>query len=266
MSGIRPTERGGNATQPEAANSTSLTGRDATQRVAEDAARLDRLMRDGQRSRGNDTERRNNSGAERGEATRPGEENGELPHGRVRARGEQDQDASRGQEDGQDEKPPSAMFSGDDILAGLGAISSTAQAPPPGAPMSGIPAPGKEAAIGPTLSELVSTVAERVLVGERNGTPELMVTLRGDVLGQTELRISRGDGGIEIMIAAGNSAAGDLFARRGAELAGQLAQRLETRVVVQVAPPAASDGSGGQDARQDRRSRGLDALLTYVAG
>jgi type III secretion system needle length determinant len=121
------------------------------------------------------------------------------------------------------------------------------------------------------LSALVDQVADRVLVGTReDGTTELRIALKGTALDGAELRIARAEGGVQVQILAGGPAL-DLLAKQGAALAEGLADRLGSRVTVEVVAPPGEAGAGGQQGggQQGRegRSRGLEALLmSWAAG
>jgi hypothetical protein len=254
MSGIRPPDNSPGKVRQTETRPDRPGGPEAARQVEEEAARFVRMVRSGRRPGERDAEERA-TGSRGGDAdVGPASEHRDEGAGPVGERGRRRGD-DFGQGDARDEGQPDAPppgFRGDAILAGLG----SARTPP---------ARDHEVR-GRELSELAQGIVTQVLVGNRDSIPELRVTLGGNLFDRTELRISRREGGIEVMISGGSAAAADFLARSGGELAGQLAQRLETRVVVQIAPPSAAQQTGGQDDRQDRRSRGLDALLTFAAG
>jgi type III secretion system needle length determinant len=188
---------------------------------------------------------------------------------RVMERREGDQDQQHGQGQGDDgEQSPLAdtaelaanqaaewRSAGDQILFSLGLSQTEAPA--------SVDAPRGE------LAGLVDQVADTVLVGKReDGADEVRITLRGTALEGSELRIARAEGGLQVQIVA----VGDAIAvmeRHGAQLAGDLANRLGTRVVVEVLPEPGSAGETGDDdsdQRRDGRSRGLEALMAWAAG
>jgi hypothetical protein len=227
---------------------------EAWQQVEEEAARFVRLGRSGRPAGEKDAGDRAPGRGERDADVGPASEHRVEGVRRVDERGRHRGD-DFGQGDARDEHQsdaPPPGFRGDAILAGLGS--------------AGTPPARDNEVRGRELPELVQGIVTRVLVGNRDSIPELRVTLGGNLFDRTELQISRRDGGIEVRISGGSAAAADFLARSGGELASQLANRLETRVVVQIAPPSTAQQTGGQDDRQDQRSRGLDALLTYAAG
>jgi hypothetical protein len=256
MSGIRPSDNTvrESGRQPETGRARPA-GDDATRPVEEAAAaRFARLLRHGQHPDERDADQERSGRGERDPRLRPELDGFEERPGPAAER----EDPRRGGSGRGDEQQPDQSgaapqgFRGDDILAGLGGARP--------------PTSSDHEIRNRELSGLVGGIVDRVLIGNRDGAPELRVTLKGELFGDSELLISRRDGGIEVTIGAASAAAVDFLARRGDELAGQLAQRLATRVVVQIAPPASAEQSSAGDDRQDRRSRGLEALLTYVAG
>ncbi len=256
MSGIRPPAERAEGPKPgDGRDDRQRTG-PASGEVAADADRLRRLLREG--SRPHTDKRGEPAGGDRVEGDRHGTSlRDRLDDPDERDEGGGGQQEEHGHEPGQDSPETEAQgFRGDAILAGLGAGTVTS------------PAQTDKAAENRhrELYGLVGAIVDRVLVGEREGNPELRITLRGEIWGQSELQITRGDGGLAITILAGNEASSAILARRGQDLAGQLAEKLDTRVVLQVAAPQESDLSGGGEGRQERRSSGLDALLTYAAG
>ncbi|CCB66681.1 hypothetical protein [Hyphomicrobium sp. MC1] len=111
------------------------------------------------------------------------------------------------------------------------------------------------------IAELVDKIAERVLVGQRaDGQTEIRVTMRSDLLGGSEVRIARGDSGLELHIDATSDAALRTVQERGDELVQSLADRLDSRVTLQLA-----DQRRAGDEGQRQRSAGYDDILSYVA-
>jgi len=118
------------------------------------------------------------------------------------------------------------------------------------------------------LAELVDQLADRVLVGTRqDGTMELRLSLKDTALAGSEIRIARAEGGLQIQILAGADGLA-VMQRGGAQFATDLANRLGTRVSVEViadSSEAQGGGSGDNQQRQDGRSRGLEAMMAWVA-
>jgi hypothetical protein len=116
------------------------------------------------------------------------------------------------------------------------------------------------------LAELVGTLADRVLVGQRaDGTAEIRVTLKGEALGATEVTIARSGGALELRFEPQTESAAALLRDHGESLARGLSDRLESRVVIAVAD--ARDARGGHgDGQREGRSRGFEDIVTYAAG
>ena len=122
------------------------------------------------------------------------------------------------------------------------------------------------------IADLAHTLTERVLVGERaDGAQQIRVTLRGDVLGRTEVTIAQGADGLEVHFEPASNGAAFLLRERGAELARTLSERLDSRVVVGVAAigelgtGSGGGGGGGGGGERNSRSRGFDEIVSYVA-
>jgi len=129
----------------------------------------------------------------------------------------------------------------------------------------GAPSPQEPVATSDTTQviELAETLADRILVGRaQNGQAEIRVSLRGEALGQTEIIITRADGGISIRLEPGSASAGQVLYENVSALTERLAERLGERVSVELQPAQAGSREGD---RQDRRSRGHEAILRYVA-
>lgn len=110
------------------------------------------------------------------------------------------------------------------------------------------------------LAELAERLTERILIGRGgDGGAEIRMTLRGEALGRTEVTIARADGGIAIRLEPGSEAAGLLLRENGSALVERLAERLGERVTLELPP------GGNQDQGRNRRSRGHDDILRYMA-
>lgn len=132
----------------------------------------------------------------------------------------------------------------------------------PAAPRPSDAVPEPVAVRGSGIAELVDRLAERVLVGQRaDGTAEIRLTLRGDVMGGTEVRIARVEQGLELHIDAASEAALRTLRERGDDLVQGLSDRLGGAVSLQVTSSLRQDGSGDPN----RRSSGYDDILTYMA-
>jgi hypothetical protein len=139
-------------------------------------------------------------------------------------------------------------FSGDAILSGLAASRRVEEAPP---------------SRSAELAKLVATAAGRVLVdrGAAGDEAKLTVTLRSDLFADTDVTVSAAAGTLEVQIATGSTTLVPLLRSQGDALAQELAQRLGMRIVLEVGATA-----GSSDERDgNRRSRGLEPLLHYVA-
>jgi len=113
------------------------------------------------------------------------------------------------------------------------------------------------------VNELVEALAGGILVGRaENGQAEIRLTLRGEALGQTQIIITRADGGIAVRLEPGSASAGQVLYDNVSALTERLAERLHERVSVELQPAQAGSREGD---RQDRRSRGHEAILRYVA-
>ncbi len=116
------------------------------------------------------------------------------------------------------------------------------------------------------LATLINEITDRVLAGQRGGVPELRATLRGDPWGQTKLLITRSDNTLDVTILAGNASSQSLLSGNGSDLANRLAYKLDMAVLLRVTQEDTTGSGGGRDGQGDRRSRGLENLITYVAG
>jgi type III secretion system needle length determinant len=167
-------------------------------------------------------------------------------------------------EQGRDEQPGQGegmVSTADAILAGLGAFASA----PPAAETGGAEPVGP--ARGAELTELADKIAERVLVGKRaDGEQELRVTLNSELFGNTEVSIARHQGVLEVRIDTMSQDMQRLLRDNAADFAGGLSGRLGIPVSLEVNAAGQADQAYQQGGGDNRRSRGYEQILRYVAG
>lgn len=129
------------------------------------------------------------------------------------------------------------------------------------APPSGVDATSEVERPAPTdssLSDMVSEVADRILVGESSATgqQEVRILLKDNVLGGTEISISEQGGAIELTFAAATKDIENFLANRQEEIATSLGERLDREVKVAVTDrDRASSQSGDERGRDGEQNR-----------
>jgi len=175
---------------------------------------------------------------------------------------DRDGNNDRGSRD-DEEKPPSSdtlPSPADLILAGLGGFQPPASVEAPTTTEPSTPIRGVE------LSELADKVVERVLSGTRaDGEAELRITLNSETFGATEVSLAKHQGALELRIDTMSDDMRLLMARNGEGFTNDLAKRLDMPVTVEVRAASRSDEMFGQGGGDNRRSRGLEQILRYVA-
>jgi type III secretion system needle length determinant len=167
---------------------------------------------------------------------------------------EQRRDEQQGQGEGM-------LSTADAILAGLGATTSVPPVAESGGTEPVAPVRGAE------LTELADKIAERVLVGKRaDGEQELRVTLNSELFGNTEVSIARRQGALEVRIDTMSQDMQRLLRDNAAEFAGGLSERLGIPVALEVNAAGQADQTDRQGSGDNRRSRGYEQILRYVAG
>jgi type III secretion system needle length determinant len=116
-----------------------------------------------------------------------------------------------------------------------------------------------------SLNEMVQQVADRIMVGNSSetGQAEVRITLKNDVLGGTEIRISENAGAYEVTFQADNKDIENFLAARQEEISTALGERLDKEIKVAVTdrdgtPNQQGDDRGrqqGQGQPNDGRSR-----------
>jgi hypothetical protein len=171
-----------------------------------------------------------------------------------------------GRESRDDELPLSTdtpLSPAEAILASLGGF----QPPPAPAPVE-TPQPTETITPvrGAELSELADKVAERVLTGTRaDGEAEIRITLNSEMFGATEVSLAKHQGALELRIDTMSTEMRKLMEDNGANFATDLAKRLDMPVVVEVNAASRSDEAFRQGDQDNRRSRGYEQIVRYVA-
>ena len=108
-----------------------------------------------------------------------------------------------------------------------------------------VSAPAEAAHSNPraTLSDLVRDVAERITVGEAGpaGQQEVRITLKDEVLGGTEVRITEHEGAVQITFVAGSKDAEQLLEAQREGFSQALGERLGRDVRVAVTDREGAD-------------------------
>jgi type III secretion system needle length determinant len=130
--------------------------------------------------------------------------------------------------------------------------------------LQGAEAPAKveAAAARGAIDTLAGQIADRVLVSKDGlaGGSEVRIQLKESVLPDTEIRIARVEGRLQVELLAGSATALDALRGQDAVLQGKLQDRLQQEVVVVL-------GSGGAEAGQgDGRSRQRRNLIEEQGG
>ncbi len=174
---------------------------------------------------------------------------------------DEDAGAGGGGSDEQSAPKDMEMSPADAILMGLGAIAAPAAREAPPAADAVVPVRGAE------LSELADKIAERVLVGTRtDGEAELRITLNSETFGATEVSLARHHGTLELRIDTMSFETRKLLQANAAEFTTALSTRLGMTVALEVNAAGEADPTFQQGGDDNRRSRGYEQILRYVAG
>ncbi|MFO1026781.1 MAG: type III secretion HpaP family protein [Acetobacteraceae bacterium] len=179
---------------------------------------------------------------------------------RLLSRREADDAAEDSEAEEQDDQPDSPLSAAEAMLAALGSVR---QAPPLEAP----PAIEATQPVGRSeLTDLADRIVQEVQVGQRaDGENELRITLNQEIFGQTEVNIALHQGALELRIDTLSEEIKGLLQTNASGFADDLAKRLGRPVVLEVNAPGQSEQAAGQDQGDNRRSRGYDQILRYVA-
>ncbi len=147
-------------------------------------------------------------------------------------------DAPSGEEEDEGERDDVAIA--DMVLAGMAARPADVELP------QAVETPQRR---DQTLSELVSEVADRILVGASgpDGAKEVRILLKDDVLGGSEVRISEHAGAVRVTFVAGTKDAQAFLDNHRQDIASSLGERLDREVEVTV---TGRDGTTGDNSRE----------------
>ncbi len=105
------------------------------------------------------------------------------------------------------------------------------------------------------LSDLVRDVADRITVGESgpSGQQEVRITLKDEVLGGTEVRITEHEGAVLVTFVAGTKDAEQLLEAQREEISRALGERLDRDVRVAVTDREGAEAQSQNDGRSRNR-------------
>lgn len=119
-------------------------------------------------------------------------------------------------------------------------------------------AAGPAEGAGKSVGDVAKTIADRILVGEKNaaGNKEVRIHLKDSVLGGSEIRVTELHGKLQITIVAGTVDAQNFMNAKQGDLKSELNSRLNREVEVTV-----TDRDGDAQHQSDQRSRNRRSVL-----